>query len=59
MMFLGFVMSNFLPTEEQLTLIERGTYEIISVDDLLKKHKENRPLKIKACFHPTTPDLHL
>ncbi|MCH2006778.1 MULTISPECIES: tyrosine--tRNA ligase [Acinetobacter] len=57
-MCLGFVMSNFLPAEEQLALIQRGTHEIISVEDLLKKLKENRPLKIKAGFDPTAPDLH-
>lgn len=56
---LGFVMSNFLPAEEQLALIQRGTHEIISEEDLLKKLKENRPLKIKAGFDPTAPDLHL
>ncbi|MBJ9986691.1 tyrosine--tRNA ligase [Acinetobacter sp. S40] len=57
-MCLGFVMSNFLPAEEQLALIQRGTHEIISEEDLLKKLKENRPLKIKAGFDPTAPDLH-
>lgn len=56
---LGFVMSNFLPAEEQLALIQRGTHEIISEEDLLKKLKESRPLKIKAGFDPTAPDLHL
>ncbi|MEQ1123070.1 tyrosine--tRNA ligase [Acinetobacter seifertii] len=58
-MCLGFVMSNFLLAEEQLALIQRGTHEIISEEDLLKKLKENRPLKIKAGFDPTAPDLHL
>ncbi len=58
-MCLGFVMSNFLPAEEQLALIQRGTHEIISEEDLLKKLKENRPLKVKAGFDPTAPDLHL
>ncbi|AVF46026.1 tyrosine--tRNA ligase [Acinetobacter nosocomialis] len=58
-MCLGFVMSNFLPAEEQLALIQRGTHKIISEEDLLKKLKENRPLKIKAGFDPTAPDLHL
>ena len=58
-MCLGFVMPNFLPAEEQLALIQRGTHEIISEEDLLKKLKENRPLKIKAGFDPTAPDLHL
>lgn len=56
---LDFVMSNFLPAEEQLALIQRGTHEIISEEDLLKKLKENRPLNIKAGFDPTAPDLHL
>ncbi|MFW1755140.1 tyrosine--tRNA ligase [Acinetobacter wanghuae] len=58
-MYLDFVMSNFLPAEEQLALIQRGTHEIISEEDLLKKLKLNRPLKIKAGFDPTAPDLHL
>ena len=49
---------NFLPAEEQLKLIQRGTHEIISEDDLLKKLKLNRPLRIKAGFDPTAPDLH-
>ncbi|ENU29493.1 tyrosine--tRNA ligase [Acinetobacter sp. 3657] len=52
-------MSNFLPAEEQLALIQRGTHEIISDEDLLKKLKENRPLRVKAGFDPTAPDLHL
>lgn len=52
-------MTSFLPAEEQLALIERGTHEIISREDLLKKLKENRPLRIKAGFDPTAPDLHL
>lgn len=51
-------MSNFLPAEQQLALIQRGTHEIISEDDLLNKLKENRPLRIKAGFDPTAPDLH-
>lgn len=58
-MCLDFVMSNFLPAEEQLALIQRGTHEIISEEDLLKKLKENRPLRVKAGFDPTAPDLHL
>lgn len=52
-------MTDFLPAEEQLKLIQRGTHEILSEEDLLKKLKENRPLKIKAGFDPTAPDLHL
>ena len=52
-------MNTFLPAEQQLALIQRGTHEIISQQDLLKKLQENRPLRIKAGFDPTAPDLHL
>ncbi|PIE47333.1 MAG: tyrosine--tRNA ligase [Gammaproteobacteria bacterium] len=52
-------MSNFAPIEEQLDLIRRGTQEIISEEDLIAKLKQNRPLRIKAGFDPTAPDLHL
>lgn len=52
-------MSQFLPIEEQLALIRRGTHDIISEEDLIAKLKQNRPLRIKAGFDPTAPDLHL
>ena len=45
--------------EEQLALIQRGTQEILSEEDLVAKLKLNRPLRIKAGFDPTAPDLHL
>lgn len=45
--------------EQQLALIKRGTDEIISEDELLAKLRLGRPLKIKAGFDPTAPDLHL
>ncbi|WP_367109286.1 tyrosine--tRNA ligase [uncultured Psychrobacter sp.] len=48
-----------LTLEEQLALIQRGTQEILSEDDLVAKLKLKRPLKIKAGFDPTAPDLHL
>lgn len=50
---------NNLSIEEQLTIIKRGTYEIYSEEDLIAKLKLGRPLKIKAGFDPTAPDLHL
>lgn len=53
------MMSHFLPAEQQLELIQRGTHEIISEQDLLHKLQQQRPLKIKAGFDPTAPDLHL
>jgi tyrosyl-tRNA synthetase len=45
--------------EEQLSIIKRGVVEIIEEEELLKKLKEGRPLKVKAGFDPTAPDLHL
>ncbi|WLF83958.1 tyrosine--tRNA ligase [Moraxella sp. ZY210820] len=51
-------MTNFLPAEQQLALIRRGTHEILSEEDLLKKLKLGRPLRVKAGFDPTAPDLH-
>ena len=47
----------------QLELIRRGTVEIIQEQELesrLKSSiKEGRPLRIKAGFDPTAPDLHI
>lgn len=51
--------TNNLSIEEQLAIIKRGTYEIFSEEDLIAKLKLGRPLKIKAGFDPTAPDLHL
>ncbi len=49
--------------EEQLELIERGVVDCISREELIKKLKKSEetgtPLKIKAGFDPTAPDLHL
>lgn len=42
-----------------LALIRRGTEEIIQEEDLRKKLELGRPLRIKAGFDPTAPDLHL
>ena len=44
---------------EQLELIGRGTTEILVEGELLEKLKTGRPLRIKAGFDPTAPDLHL
>ena len=47
----------------QLDLILRGTVEVIQQAELESKLarslKENRPLRVKAGFDPTAPDLHL
>src|SRR5215475_3858964 len=56
-------MSTFLPVEEQLDLLQKGAAEIIRVSDLRERLEESRktgkPLRIKAGFDPTAPDLHL
>ena len=39
--------------------LKRGAEEILLEDELLEKLKEGKPLKIKAGFDPTAPDLHL
>jgi tyrosyl-tRNA synthetase len=44
---------------EPLEIIRRGTTEILLEDELIKKLAEGRPLRIKAGFDPTAPDLHL
>jgi len=48
-----------LSPEEQLGIIKRGVVEVIEEEELLKKLKEGRPLRVKAGFDPTAPDLHL
>jgi len=45
--------------EEALALLKRGVDEILLEDELVERLKEGRPLRIKAGFDPTAPDLHL
>ena len=49
--------------KEQLKIIKRGTVEIITDDELVKKLEKSIstgvPLKVKAGFDPTAPDIHL
>lgn len=45
--------------DKTIEIFQRGTSEILVVDELKNKIKENRPLRIKAGFDPTAPDLHL
>jgi tyrosyl-tRNA synthetase len=53
----------FLPVDEQLDLLQKGTAEIIRVSDLRERLERSRatstPLRVKAGFDPTAPDLHL
>jgi tyrosyl-tRNA synthetase len=48
-----------LPIEQQLTVIKRGCDELLIEAELREKLKTGRPLRIKAGFDPTAPDLHL
>lgn len=45
--------------EQAMSLIERGTEEILLKDDLEKRLATGKRLRIKAGFDPTAPDLHL
>tara|TARA_R110002167_G_scaffold8206_9_gene38111 strand:+ start:22509 stop:23708 length:1200 start_codon:yes stop_codon:yes gene_type:complete len=45
--------------QSALAEIQRGADEILLLDELVVKLKEGKPLKIKAGFDPTAPDLHL
>lgn len=45
--------------EEQLALIKRGAEEILVESELIAKLERGQPLRIKAGFDPTAPDLHL
>jgi tyrosyl-tRNA synthetase len=46
-------------TEQPLAIFQRGTDEILPLNELKKKLAKNKPLRIKAGFDPTAPDLHL
>lgn len=45
--------------EQTLAIFERGADEILPLEELKKKLAKNKPLRIKAGFDPTAPDLHL
>ncbi|MBV6343060.1 tyrosine--tRNA ligase, partial [Candidatus Magnetobacterium casensis] len=48
-----------LAPQQQLEVIKRGTSDIIHEAELLEKLRLGRPLRIKAGFDPTAPDIHL
>jgi tyrosyl-tRNA synthetase len=56
-------MANFASVEEQLTYIKKGSAEIIRESELRAKLEQSlvsgKPLRVKAGFDPTAPDLHL
>jgi tyrosyl-tRNA synthetase len=60
--------TNFLPMwreqdmtdiDQALAIIRRGTEEILLEEDLIARLKTGKPLRVKAGFDPTAPDLHL
>jgi tyrosyl-tRNA synthetase len=54
---------DFAPVNEQLAYLQKGAAEIIRVTDLQERleasRKSGQPLRVKAGFDPTAPDLHL
>ena len=48
-----------IPISEQLEIIKHGCSETLPEDELEQKLALNRPLRVKAGFDPTAPDLHL
>jgi len=56
-------MPSFPPSDEQLALIRKGAVEIIREGELRERLEKScalgKPLRVKAGFDPTAPDLHL
>ena len=51
--------SKSVSIEQSLALIKRGSDELLIESELVEKLKTGRPLRVKAGFDPTAPDLHL
>jgi tyrosyl-tRNA synthetase len=45
--------------QETLAIIKRGAEEILLEEDLIERLKAGKPMRVKAGFDPTAPDLHL
>src|SRR5215813_232916 len=56
-------MPGFAPVDEQIAYIKKGSAEIVKESELRAKLEKSRasgkPLRVKAGFDPTSPDLHL
>ena len=52
-------MNTAVDIAASLELIKRGSEELLVEAELIEKLKQNRPLRVKAGFDPTAPDLHL
>ena len=49
----------FMNIKDTLQIIKRGADELLIEDEFIKKLKKGKPLRVKAGFDPTAPDLHL
>jgi len=47
------------PIDEQIAYLKKGVAEIIREEELRERLKAGRPLRVKAGFDPTAPDLHV
>lgn len=47
------------PPEAQIEIIKRGCDELLVEEELVARLRQGRPLRVKAGFDPTAPDLHL
>jgi tyrosyl-tRNA synthetase len=52
-------MTDFLPVDEQMAILDRGIVDYLSREELKARLERGRPLRIKAGFDPTAPDLHI
>src|SRR6202022_5141236 len=53
------IQDTMMHLDDQLAERQRGTQEVLVVDALVRKLRRGKPLRIKAGFDPTAPDLHL
>jgi tyrosyl-tRNA synthetase len=51
--------SNTPPVQESLAIIKRGCDELLVEQEMAERLSSGRPLRVKAGFDPTAPDLHL
>ena len=53
------MQTDFLTIPEQISILQRGRFDVTSSPELETKLKTQKPLRVKAGFDPTAPDLHL
>jgi tyrosyl-tRNA synthetase len=53
------MLENTASFESSFETLTRGADEILIKDELIKKLKTGKPLRVKAGFDPTAPDIHL